>query len=123
MNTKKKHNVARLVLASTNEVFLAPFDYDLSYLIKDDPEYVILDKYSQFAERFLIWLRSLNEPHPIIVAQIHALLQRKEKMLKIIFESLLDEQGKQTMIEWLETFMESLSTYQQELQELAADHR
>ena len=120
---KKKHNVARLVLASTNEVFLAPFDYDLSYLIKDDPEYVILDKYSQFAERFLIWLRSLNEPHPIIVAQIHALLQRKEKMLKIIFESLLDEQGKQTMIEWLETFMESLSTYQQELQELAADHR
>jgi len=111
----KSHNVARLVHASTNEVFLAPYDYDLSYLIKEDVEYYPAKNIHQIAVEFLKWLRTLKQPLPIKLAQIHALLQRKELMLKIISESLLDAQGKQLMGEWLEAFMESIAIYQQEL--------
>lgn len=90
--------------------FLAPYDFDLSGIIVPDYRPNSMSVEQNLRDRFQPWLQSL-EGNEMAIVQIFYITNKKEKMRKVLTNSLLNEERKKHMLNWFDSYMEALELF------------
>lgn len=104
------HNVVRMTDPQSGYIYGAPYDFDISALVGGG-EFSWNDSHRESAEKLPLWLDEQEEPLMVKRKQVGLFVLKQLEIKSLIEHSFLDEEGKEEMLEWLDSAVQYMQKW------------